>query len=166
MTDHPIRLNGLMSTNPLLLAYDGSDDAAAAITTAAALFTTRDAVVVTVWEPVAIWAPYDPAAVLGAGISKLGSGALGLDEIAREVAEETLARGVAIATEAGFAARGQLAHGKPWQAICDTAGELDAAAIVLGARGLGRVESILLGSVSTAVVARAHRPTLVIPRHG
>ena len=156
-----------MSTTPLLLlAYDGSDDAGAAITTAAALVTTRDAVVVTVWEPVAIWAPYDPGAVLGAGVSKLSAGALGLDDIAREVAEETLARGVAVATEAGFTARGQLAHGKPWQAICDTATELDAAAIVLGARGLGRVESLLLGSVSTAVVARAHRPTLVIPHRG
>ncbi len=149
--------------SPLLLAFDGSDDAAAAITSAAALLSVRDAVVVTVWEPVAVWAPYDPAAVLSAGVTKLGSDALGLDEIAREVAEETLARGVKYAGEAGFTARGHLAHGKPWRAICDTANELDAAAVVLGARGLGRVESVLLGSVSTEVVAHVHRPVLVIP---
>jgi hypothetical protein len=43
------------------------------------------------------------------------------------------------------------------------AGELDAGAIVLGARGLGRVESTLLGSVSSAVVHNARRPTLVVP---
>ncbi len=45
----------------------------------------------------------------------------------------------------------------------DAANERDAAAVVLGARGLGRVESVLLGSVSTAVVAHLHRPVLVIP---
>ncbi len=155
-----------MSPAPLLLAYDGSDDAAGAITTASRLFDVRDAVVVTVWEPVSVWAPYDPAAVLSAGVTKLGSKALGLDNIAREVAVQTLARGVTLAGEAGFSARGHLAHGKPWQAICAAATELDVAAIVLGARGLGRVESMLLGSVSTAVVAHAHRPTLVIPPHG
>ncbi len=154
-----------MPAGPLLLAYDGSDDAASAISTAAALFSARNAVVVTVWEPVSVWAPYDPAAVLSAGVTKLGSKALGLDDIAREVAEETLVRGVRLAGEAGFDSHGHLAHGKPWQAICDAATEFDAAVIVLGARGLGRVESMLLGSVSTAVVAHAHRPTLVIPRH-
>jgi len=39
-----------------------------------------------------------------------------------------------------------------------------AVAIVLGARGLSRVESILLGSVSSAVVTHAKRPVLVVPR--
>ncbi len=153
-----------MTNAPLLLAYDGSADAAAAIATASALFSVRDAVVVTVWEPVAVWAPYDPGAVISAGVTKLSSKALGLDQIAREVAEETLARGVTLAGEAGFTARPHLGHGKPWQAICETATEIGAAAIVLGARGLGRVESMLLGSVSSAVVAHARRPTLVIPR--
>lgn len=154
-----------MATPPALLCYDGSEDAAAAIAAAAALFSTRDAVVVTVWEPVAVWAPYDPAAVLSAGFTKLGSKALGLDEISREVAEQTLARGVELATVAGFTAEGHLAHGKPWRAICDTAAERDVSAIVLGARGLGRIESMLLGSVSAAVVAHAHRPVTVVPRH-
>ncbi len=154
-----------VSLHPLLLCYDGSEDAAVAIRVASELFTVRDAVVVAVWEPVAVWAPYDPASVLSAGVTKLGSRALGLDEISRDVAEETLVRGVEVAGAAGFDARGHLAHGKPWQAICATATEFDAAAIVLGARGLGRVESMLLGSVSTAVVAHAGRPTLVIPHH-
>jgi nucleotide-binding universal stress UspA family protein len=154
-----------MPAGPLLLTYDGSEDAATAISTAAALFSVREAVVVTVWEPVSVWAPYDPAAVLSAGVTKLGSRALGLDDIAREVAEETLARGVRLAGAAGFDARGHLVHGKAWHAICEAATDLDAVAIVLGARGLGRVESMLLGSVSTAVVSHAQRPTLVIPRH-
>jgi nucleotide-binding universal stress UspA family protein len=72
---------------------------------------------------------------------------------------------VQLAREAGFDARGQLARGKTWRAICDTADELDAAPIVLGARGLSRVESVLLGSVSEAVLVHAKRPVLVIPHH-
>jgi nucleotide-binding universal stress UspA family protein len=151
---------------PALLCFDGSDDAGAAIATAAELVGSRQAVVVTVWEPVSVWAPYDPGAVLSAGVAKLGSKALGLDEIARQVAEENLQRGVELARQAGFEARGQTAHGKTWQAICETAEELQAAPIVLGARGLSRVGAMVLGSVSAAVVAHARRPVLVIPPQG
>ena len=39
----------------------------------------------------------------------------------------------------------------------------DAGLIVLGARGLSTFESMLLGSVSHAVVQHAHRPVLVVP---
>ena len=91
--------------------------------------------------------------------------ALGLDQIANQLAQEKLDRGVELAREAGFDARGQIARGKTWHAICETADELDAALIVLGARGLSRVESMLLGSVSAAVLVHAKRPVLVIPRH-
>ena len=37
--------------------------------------------------------------------------------------------------------------------------------IVLGSRGLGGIKSFVLGSVSSAVVHHATRPTLVV-RHG
>ena len=59
--------------------------------------------------------------------------------------------------------RGSVADGKIWRAICDEADNLDAEPIVVGARGLSRVQSALLGSVSSAVVVHAHRPVLVIP---
>ena len=72
-------------------------------------------------------------------------------------------RGIALAIEAGFQAQGRLEEGKPWRMICRVADELGAEPIVMGARGLGRVESALLGSVSTAVVFHARRPLLVVP---
>jgi hypothetical protein len=50
-----------------LLYLDGSADAVAAIVVAGELLDSRSAAVVTVWEPVAIWAPYDPATALTAG---------------------------------------------------------------------------------------------------
>jgi nucleotide-binding universal stress UspA family protein len=48
--------------------------------------------------------------------------------------------------------------------IVDIAERHDAAAIVLGSRGLTGVRSVSVGSVSNAVVHHANRPTLVIGR--
>ena len=153
------------AAGPVLLCYDGSEGAAAAIASAGRILGPRKAVVLTVWEPVAVWQPYDPATGLTAPLSKLASRALGLDEIARDLAEERVTMGSDLAREAGFEAQGRTAGGKPWRAICDVADEIDAEPIVVGARGLSRVQSALLGSVSAAVVQHARRPALVVPGH-
>ena len=145
-----------------LLCFDGSEDAERAIARAGDVIASRVAVVLTVWEPIATWEPYDPGAVLSAAVAKLGEKELGLDEIARELGQEKLERGVELASAAGFEASGRLAQGKPWRAICDAAAQLDPSVIVLGARGLSRMQS-LLGSVSAAVVVHAKHPVLVIP---
>jgi nucleotide-binding universal stress UspA family protein len=150
----------------MLLCFDGSDDAAAAIVKAGELLAPRRAVVLTVWEPVASWAPYDPATMMTAPLSRLAADAMHLDEIVRDVAREQVEQGLGLAAKAGFQAEARLEQGKPWHEICRVAGELDAEAIVVGARGLGRVESALLGSVSLAVVHHARRPVLVVAHPG
>jgi len=121
--------------------------------------------VLTVWEPVASWAPYDPATILSAPLSRLASSALGLDEAVRDLARERMKRGTEVAAKVGFQAQGRLEEGKPWRVICQVADTLGADPIVVGARGLGRVESALLGSVSHAVIFHAKRPVLVVPHH-
>jgi nucleotide-binding universal stress UspA family protein len=149
----------------LLFCFDGSDYAAAAIAKAGEMLAPCQAVVLTVWEPLASWAPYDPATIITAPVSRLASSALQLEELIRDVAQEQVERGVELATQAGFQAEGRLERGKPWREICRVADEVDAEPIVVGARGLGRVGSALLGSVSLAVVHHAKRPVLVVPHH-
>jgi nucleotide-binding universal stress UspA family protein len=153
------------ATRPALICFDGSDDAAAAIATAGEMLAPRAAVELTVWEPIASWMPSDPVTVLSAPLSSLAAKELDLDGIGRDVARELMQRGVELATEAGFQAEGRAERGKPWRVIRQVADELDAEPVVVGARGLGRVESMLLGSVSTAVVFHCKRPVLVVPHH-
>jgi nucleotide-binding universal stress UspA family protein len=153
------------SAAPVLLCFDGSEDAAVAIASAGRVLSGRNAVVLTVWEPVASWEPYDPATILSAPLSRLASNALHMDEIVRDLAREHLERGIVLAGEARFEAEGRLEEGKPWRTICHVGEELEAEPIVVGARGRGRLESAFLGSVSSAVVFHAKRPVLVVP-HG
>jgi nucleotide-binding universal stress UspA family protein len=122
------------------------------------------AIVLTVCEPMPNWEPYDPVTVLSAPLSKRAAHAIDLDRAVREIAQDTVATGVKLALCAGFAADGRMATGKAWRVICDTAQELDASSIVLGARGMSRVQSALLGSVSVAVATHADRPVLIVPQ--
>jgi nucleotide-binding universal stress UspA family protein len=47
--------------------------------------------------------------------------------------------------------------------VLSEADEAGASAIVMGSRGLGRVSSLLIGSVSHAVLQHADRPVIVVP---
>jgi nucleotide-binding universal stress UspA family protein len=144
---------------PLLLCFDGSEDARRSIERAGALFAGRRALVVTVWQPIADLGGY---AWTGATASRVD-----LVELNRAAGEEggRLAdEGVRIALEAGLEAEpcAVEATGSVWSTIVEIADSYNPAAIVMGTRGLTGVRSMLLGSVSSAVVQHADRPTLVI----
>ena len=55
----------------------------------------------------------------------------------------------------------RLAEGRPASVIVEEAGEFQADLIIVGSRGLGRLRSILLGSVSAEIVDHAPCPVLV-----
>jgi nucleotide-binding universal stress UspA family protein len=54
------------------------------------------------------------------------------------------------------------AAGPVWKTIVEIADRDDAATIVMGSRGLTGLRAMLLGSVSSAVVHHADRPTLIV----
>jgi nucleotide-binding universal stress UspA family protein len=90
-----------------------------------------------------------------------------LDRAAAEDAGNVAAQdGVRIARDAGLKAEPITveATGSVWKTIVEIADQHDAATIVMGSRGLRGMRSMLLGSVSSAVVHHADRPTLVVHR--
>ena len=153
------------SDAPVLLCFDGSDDAAAAITKAGEFLAPSSAVVLTVWEPVRVWEPWDPLTIVSAPLGRLIAKEIDLDQIVADVACDKAEHGTELARVAGFDATARVTRGKAWEAICEVADELDAEPIVIGSRGLGRAQSALLGSVSSAVIVHARRAVLVGPAH-
>ena len=148
-----------------LLCFDGSDDAAHAIAKAGAVLGPRQAIVLSVWEPVRVWEPWDPITLVSAPLGRLVASETHLDQIVAEVALDKAEHDVTLARAAGFDATAKVAGGKPWEVICTVADELNAEPIVIGSRGLERAQSAVLGSVSCAVIAHAQRAVLVGPTH-
>ncbi|HEV2998438.1 MAG TPA: universal stress protein [Solirubrobacteraceae bacterium] len=154
--------------SPIVIAYDGSEPARAAVREAAALFAPRRAIVLTVWEPGlnefmlapdptgmgTTMIPYDPAVVRE------------VDRASEDHALDIAHDGERLAREAGLDAEALAVRDltDPADAIVQRAAERDAAAIVIGSRGLRGLKSKLLGSTSNAVLHRAGRPVIVV-RH-
>jgi nucleotide-binding universal stress UspA family protein len=95
-------------------------------------------------------------------------GAYGDDDVdakIKQTALETANEGAERATSAGLIAEPHIVRrgGDISAAILSVAAEVSADAIILGTRGRGGVKSMLLGSVSQAMVHHADRPVLIVP---
>lgn len=146
----------------ILICYDGSPDAQAAIARAGDLFHGEAATVLTVWVPF-----IEVMARTGSGLA-LSPGIVDIEEIdaAAEVNARTRAEeGVERARRAGLDSqpRTRAQRTTVADAILAEAAELGASAIVVGTRGLSGLKSLLLGSVSHGVLHRASIPVLVVP---
>jgi nucleotide-binding universal stress UspA family protein len=146
----------------ILIAYDGSSDSQAAIDRAAELFPGRPALVLTVWEPF-----LDMMARSGAGLG-LAPGIVDFETIdrasersARDCAEDGAKR----AHSAGLPAEPHIRarHTTVAAAILDEATAVGAEAVLLGTRGLTGLRSLMMGSVSHAVLHDAELPVVVVP---
>ena len=142
------------STRPVVLAFDGSDGAATAVARAGDLFRGRPAHVLSVWEPLPpLVGPVDLAEV---------------DAQLRKGADALCESGAEAAAAAGFEVVGRhaLRADPAWKAAVELTAEVDAAALVVGARGRSAVAAMLLGSFSRGAVHHASCPVLVVHESG
>jgi nucleotide-binding universal stress UspA family protein len=141
---------------PVVFAYDGSDQAKAAIAEAGRqLPAKRDALVLTVWTTYNVGFHPEPGAVFDAACA---------GEV-QQAAEQTAIHGASLAEAAGFRAQASAVEGTPiWKAIVETADEHGASLIVLGSRSRAAL-GLVAGSVSGTVASRSPRPVLIVRDH-
>jgi nucleotide-binding universal stress UspA family protein len=149
----------------ILLCYDGSADAQAAIDRAGLLMTGSEATVLVIWETVLETMTRHGSLGLGFGMIGPYGDDGAADAAIEKAAVDTAAAGVQRAVAAGLVAQPRVVNrdDEIVAVILAVASDLDASVIVLGTRGLGGVKSLVLGSVSHSVLHHADRAVLVVP---
>jgi nucleotide-binding universal stress UspA family protein len=144
---------------PLLICFDGSEGARAAVETAASLFASHDAVVACYWQP------FGSTRRLGVDLLEFVQDPADINKREELLADEIAAEGAALAKAGGLAARAEAVptNSPIAEAILSHAEEIGAVAIVLGAQSRSGLRSLLLGGAANEVVQRAARPVFVAP---
>lgn len=146
---------------PVLFCYDGSEGSRSALKAAGNLIEPSvEAVVLTVWEPIAVrlalsgaftagYAPYDGD----------------LDEQEESSARAAAEDGARRAVEHGYKASALTKESTEGIAhsILAVADEISARLIICGQRGRGPVRTALLGGVSHALASHTRHPVLIVP---
>jgi nucleotide-binding universal stress UspA family protein len=148
----------------IVLAYDGSDDARRAVATAGELLD-GPAVALHV---VMLDQMLAPAGATG-GVA-LPAADLSTESELMERGRAVAAEGAELARAAGFQAEPLIERGTGvrgvWETILSVADARDARLIVVGRRGVSRLESALMGSVSNGLAQHSARPVLVVAPRG
>jgi nucleotide-binding universal stress UspA family protein len=125
----------------ILVATDGSSQSARATKMAAALAVSSGL----------------PLTVVSVAEHHNGSG------VSESAAQANVDGALSVVRAAGAQATGRVVvEGKPYQAILATADQVEADLIVIGRRGIGRVERMLVGSTSEQVAGSAPGPVLIV----
>lgn len=150
----------------VLLAVDGSDDAMQAVAAAKTIFGHQPGVrfiVLFVEEP----RQYERAIAVAVSA---GPGAFHTPEWVEEIAELARTEPLRIANLAidelkkdDLPSEVLLESGRPAERILAAAAREQVNAIVLGRRGIHGITRLVMGSVSSAVIAGAKVPVLVVP---
>ena len=147
----------------MLVGYDGSEAANAAIGAAGRLLAPREVVIETVWIP---YTGVAAGGVVGAPVAVASRATQELDSIAVTRSEQTAREGARIAADAGLEARPRRLGRRPRveHDPRQRRGSREAPAISW-ARGRGSMSSAVLGSTSAALVHHVRLPMLVVPRN-
>ena len=142
---------------PIVIAYDGSDNAKHAIRVAASLLGGGSTNIVHVWEPLTT-----PVGNLAAYAM---AGAHEEIEYEDEQAQAKAEEGAELARAMGFRATATALRGlgPVWATLCEYVSAKRPALVVMGTRGLSGVRGLLAGSVSHGVSAHSHVPVLIVP---
>jgi nucleotide-binding universal stress UspA family protein len=150
---------GTENDSPILIAYDGSDFAKAAIEEVVKLAgSDRRALVATVSEPLE-------------GIPFLGAAGVPVDtdsmksilDAAHTGAERIAGEGCRLAEGLGLEAEPLVVIGGPvWERIVAAADEHEVGLIAIGSRGLSGLKHAILGSVAAAVAQHSKRSVLIV----
>jgi nucleotide-binding universal stress UspA family protein len=152
-----------MAEQPVVIAYDGSEPARKSVQETAELFGSRPVLVMTVWEQALAYSAAMPAPGLEPVPVDVGQA----QEIEKQMhahADRVAEEGAELARSAGLEAEPLAVAGqtKASEAIVEVARERQAAAIVIGSRGLSGLRGRLEGSTSRAVIKDAPCPVLVV----
>jgi nucleotide-binding universal stress UspA family protein len=131
---------------PVVVAFDGSGPARAAVDAAVRLFPGRPLLIASVWEPAA-------------------AGSL-VAQARRDYAATIANEGLGMVRAAGAGAGAEAVPMPDSENVAETLLELaeraDAAALVVGSRGHRAVRSSLFGSTSTRLLHESRRPVVVV----
>ncbi len=134
----------------ILIATDGSETARAAIDAGVELAAEHHADVVFVHVTSLL------------ELAPKENGAEAPKRIPRTETDPALREALQRARQRGIPAKAELLIGYAPKEILRLARDIDADLIVVGSRGLGRVKSVVLGSTSREVLAKADRPIMVV----
>jgi nucleotide-binding universal stress UspA family protein len=136
----------------ILLGYDGSENAKRALGRAIAL-TNGMATLLVLVAAMTILPQY--------GTTALYYPTQYADEVLSQ-AKKTLEEAIDEAKHQGVQATGAVKEGSPAEVILEAADKENVDLIVLGRRGMSRVERFLMGSVSSSVVGHSRCDVLVV----
>jgi nucleotide-binding universal stress UspA family protein len=132
----------------IVLGYDGSDNARAALAKAVDLARRLEAPLVIAY---------------GYRVSLAGGEVQDYAAALRELGERCTADGAARAREAGIEPEVQLVEGDPAEVLAELASLRQAEAIVVGTRGESPLRGAILGSVPHKLLHLSEVPVLVVP---
>lgn len=140
----------------VIVAYDGSQDAARAVQLAGSI-ASRYGSSVTVVHVFA-----SPVLALGAASEMPIPDYTPFEDAAKAAAQNVLSKGLQLAAEEGLNAEGELIEAPSVvEAIVKLAEKRGADLIVVGTRGMTGFKQLILGSVSSGLISHARCPVLV-----